>query len=478
MKHRIKIFSRALMCAIGMLGIALLCVMPVYSAEEGGTYAKLHQQYIADNPLYPDANVQGYINKVGQRMAEVSKSRGFEYRFFLIDSFDVNAFAAPGGYIYFNRGLFLQLKTEAQLAAVLGHEVGHIAGRHHERGKAKRGGGTFLTILTALMTGSGDAMQAADLLSQVSTYGHQRELEMEADEYGLEYLSKAGYDPAAMVEVIEILRSNRRFVGEIADAEGKTTGTYHGVYATHPRDDQRLRRGVGNLPGESVIKFGDNGEFRAAVDGMLYGGGTMPVNVPKLAPDTVIDKANRFSILFPKDWITELGPPLRSTSKSKNEWLELRVSARNGSKTPVEYVQANMSKLILFGTKDVRLSGLLGHMGAVNTTEDNAKSKRLAVFFNGNRVYEINYYNSASSSPKHDERFQELLESLRPYRDVSSSPKKLPRVRYVKAKQGMTFRALDRALNMGSYGEQQLRSINGYYPFGEPKPGEWIKIVQ
>jgi predicted Zn-dependent protease len=466
------------MCAVGMLGIGLLYAMPVNSAEEVGIYEKLHRQYISDNPLYPDANVQAYINKVGQRMAAVSKSRGFEYKFFLIDSFDVNAFAAPGGYIYFNRGLFIQLKTEAQLAAVLGHEVGHIAGRHHERGKAKRGGGTFLTILTALMTGSGDAMQAADLLSQVSTYGHQRELEMEADEYGLEYLSKAGYDPAAMVEVIEILRSNRRFVGEIANAEGKTPGTYHGVYATHPRDDQRLRRGVGDLPGDSVITLGDDGEFREAVDGMLYGGGTMPANAPKLPPETFIDKTNRFSILFPKDWTTETGPPLRSTSKNENEWLEVRVGTRNGSKTPVEYIQSNMSTVILFGTKDVRLSGLLGHIGAVNTTEANAKSERLAVFFNGSRVYQINYYNSASSSSRHDEQFEALLETLRPYREVSSSPKKLPRVRYVKAKQGMTFRALDRALNLGSYGEQQLRAINGYYPFGEPKPGEWIKIVQ
>ncbi|MBT5558253.1 MAG: M48 family metalloprotease [Proteobacteria bacterium] len=477
MKHQINISFRALICIVCMLGVGLY-VVPADSAEKVGTYEKLHRQYIADNPLYPDANVQAYINKVGQRMAAVSKSRGFEYKFFLIDSFDVNAFAAPGGYIYFNRGLFIQLKTEAQLAAVLGHEVGHIAGRHHERGKAKRGGGTFLTILTALMTGSGDAMQAADLLSQVSTYGHQRELEMEADEYGLEYLSKAGYDPSAMVEVIEILRSNRRFVGEIASAEGKTPGTYHGVYATHPRDDQRLRRGVGNLPGDSTITLGDDGEFREAVDGMLYGGGTMPENAPKLPPETYIDKTNRFSILFPKDWTTEVGPPLRSTSKNEKEWLEVQVSTRNGSKTPAEYIQSNMPKVILFGTKDVRLSGLLGHMGAVNTTEENAKSERLAVFFNGNRVYQINYYNSSSSSPRHDDQFQALLETFRPYREVSSSPQKLPRVRYVKAKQGMTFRALDRALNMGSYGEQQLRAINGYYPFGEPKPGEWIKIVQ
>ena len=131
------------------------------------------------------------------------------------------------------------------------------------------------------------------------------------------------------------------------------------------------------------LPLGDDGEFREAVDGMLYGGGTMPENAPKLPPETYIDKTNRFSILFPKDWTTEVGPPLRSTSKNEKEWLEVQVSTRNGSKTPAEYIQSNMPKVILFGTKDVRLSGLLGHMGAVNTTEENAKSERLAVFFNG-----------------------------------------------------------------------------------------------
>ena len=478
MKRQTNSIIHVLACASFLLGF----VTPAHSAgelEDVGTYEKLHRQYISENPLYPDVQVQAYINKIGQRMAAVSNSGNINYQFFLIDSFDVNAFAAPGGYIYFNRGLLVQLKTEAQLAAVLGHEVGHIAGRHHSRGKAMRGGGTFLTILTAIMTGSGDAMEAADLMSQVSASGHQRELEMEADEYGLEYLEKAGYDPNAMIDVIQILRTNRRFVGEIAAGEGKTPGTYHGVFATHPRDDQRLRRGAAGVSDEAAnIRFTDDGEFRVALDGMLYGGGTMPQNAPKPEAGAVIDKVNKYSILFPDDWITELGPPLRSTSKKENEWIELRVSTRNGSKTPAEYVQANLPAIQLFAAKDIRLNTLSGHMGVVNTEAENAKSQRLAVIFNGNRVYEVNYYNDAKSSSKHDDRFQEILTTLKPYRDVTASPQKLPVIRYVKAKPGMTFRALDRALNMGAYGEQQLRAINGYYPYGEPEPGEWIKIVQ
>jgi predicted Zn-dependent protease len=477
-KRQTSLIIHVLTCASILLGF----VTSVQSAEEledVGTYEKLHRQYISENPLYPDTQVQAYINKVGQRMAAVSKSGNIDYQFFLVDSFDVNAFAAPGGYIYFHRGLLVQLKTEAQLAAVLGHEVGHIAGKHHSRGKVMRGGGTFLTILTAIMTGSGDAMEAADLMSQVSASGHQRELEMEADEYGLEYLGKAGYDPNAMLEVIQILRTNRRFVGDIAAGEGKTPRTYHGVFATHPRDDQRLRRGAAGVSDEVVnIRFTDDGEFRAALDGMLYGGGTMPQNVPKPEAGSVVDKVNKYSILFPDDWTTELGPPLRSTSEKENEWIELRVSTRNGSKTPAEYVQANLPAIQLFAAKNIRLNTLSGHMGVVNTQAENAKSQRLAVIFNGNRVYEVNYYNTANSTSKHDDRFQEILTTLKPYRDVTASPQKLPRIRYVKAKQGMTFRALDRALHMGAYGEQQLRAINGYYPFGEPDPGEWIKIVQ
>ena len=449
-----------------------------WAAEEDApkdSYEKLHRQYIAANPIYQDARVQAYLNKVGQRMAAVSKPRGFDYKFFLIDSFDVNAFAAPGGYIYIHRGLMIQLQSEAQLAAVLGHEVGHIAGRHHERGSAKRGAGTFTAILAGILTRSQDAMDAAHLMSQASTMGHKRELELEADEFGVEYLAKAGYDPEAMVEVIQVLRSNRRFVKEIASREGKTPNTYHGVFATHPRDDQRLRKGTALLPGDTGIKYTDDSEFRAAIDGLLYGGGTLPQSAPKPAPDAYVDKTNRYSIRFPKGWTTESGPPTKSESSDKDEWVVISVSSRNGAKTPEDYIQTRTDTLLLAG-RDLRVNKLSGRIGAV-TPQGEAGSQRLAVVFNGNRVYEVNYYNKERSKAAHDERFEQILTSLHAYREPSKA-QKLPRVRYVKAKEGLTFARLVKALHMGRYGEQQLRAINGYYPYGEPKAGEWIKIVQ
>ena len=476
MKRLTKKFVKSLVLPAVLLvtGVAVLS-----AAEDDGVrdaHKKLHEQYIASNPIYADARLQAYINKIGQRVAAVSKPIGVKYKFFLIDSFDVNAFAAPGGYIYLHRGLLIQLQNEAQLAAVLGHEVGHIAGRHHSRGAAKRGAGTFATIIAAILTGSQDAMDAANVMSQASTMGHKRELELEADELGLEYLAKAGYDPEAMVEVIGVLRTNRRFVKELAAREGKTPNTYHGVFATHPRDDQRLRKGTALLPEDTTIRYTDNSEFRAAVDGLLYGGGTLPQSAPKPVPGAFVDKANRYSVRFPEDWKTETGPPVTSASAEQDEWVAISVSSRNGAKTPEEYVQTR-SNTILLAARDLRVNNLAARMGAVKP-EGEVGSQRLAVVFNGNRVYEVNYYNKEGSKASHDKRFEEILSTLQAYRDPAARPQKLPRIKYVKAKEGLTFALLVRALHMGRYGEQQLRAINGYYPYGEPDPGEWIKIVQ
>ena len=97
---------------------------------------EMHQQMIDAGAAYDDVELQAYVNRVGQRLVANSEEPNETFTFTVIDSPDINAFATPGGYIYINRGLLAYLDSEAEMAGVLAHEIGHITGNHHSRRKA------------------------------------------------------------------------------------------------------------------------------------------------------------------------------------------------------------------------------------------------------------------------------------------------------------------------------------------------------
>lgn len=189
--------------------------------------------------VHPDAQVQAYLQKVGQRIAKASGDRreGIKYRFTVIDEPKViNAFALPGGHIYVYSGLILAAKSEAELAAVLGHEVGHVTSRHAAR---SLGAAFGLETLAKLALGN-EPGTIAQVATAVAAQGymsrHSRDAEREADERGLDYLIAAGYEPQAMP----------RFFQTLAKHSGSASSLEQ-FFASHPQPGERaktLDRGI------------------------------------------------------------------------------------------------------------------------------------------------------------------------------------------------------------------------------------------
>ena len=460
----------------GLLGLLVLPAssLAVTDAREVKLGWELYKEITSETPIYEDPELTAYVDKIGQRMAAQSGRSNLEHHFTVMDDFDVNAFATPGGFIYVNRGLLLYLTSEAQLAAVLGHEVGHVDGRHYSRQKSASAGSVLVTIASIFTTGSADAAEAAQLLSQAAVSGYGREMELEADGYGAKYLRAAGYDPGAMLEVIYVLKNHTRFRKVIARAEGTEQATYHGVFATHPRYDQRLREVISEAgkPLEET-KYGANDEFRVATEGLLYGGGTQPANYEE-EPDRYTDKVEAYSIKFPEDWETAKEKITIAKSPGGDPRIEIEVLDRNNLAEPREFIKEELDIEQLFGAADLRINGLKAHGGVVPTTGSSG-SEQMAVVFSGQRAYVIRYY---SQDKKVTNEFQEILETFKPFRTQVASQLKQPRIKYVVAKPGLTYVKLAEVLYLGKYGEEQLRIINDAYPHGEPEPGEWIKIVQ
>ena len=183
--------------------------------------------------LHPDQNLQAYVDEVGHRVVRNSDaaSTDWEFEFHLLnDPRTVNAFALPGGQIFITKALFDRFSTEGQLAGVLGHEIGHVVARHSAQHIAK----DELTqgLVGAVVVGSGDARagQAAAVIGQMVNMKYGRDDELQSDELGVRFMAQAGYDPRALIEVMQILEQAS---GGAARPE---------FFSTHPSPDNRVGR--------------------------------------------------------------------------------------------------------------------------------------------------------------------------------------------------------------------------------------------
>jgi predicted Zn-dependent protease len=160
-----------------------------------------HPEILKQLGYYQNQELQRYINEIGQKLVKVCKRKDIAYHFTVLDTPMENAFAVPGGYIYITRGLLAFLNSEAELASVLGHEIGHVVGRDsaHQMSQAMLGQIAVLAGAVGGATSSGgDVAQATSLLLNSVMLANSREKEYLADSQGIEYMYKAGYDPMGM----------------------------------------------------------------------------------------------------------------------------------------------------------------------------------------------------------------------------------------------------------------------------------------
>ncbi len=203
--------------------------------------------------VYRDAQLTAYVDSVGQRAAAVSHRANIPYHFAVVDSSVANAFALPGGYIYITRGLLVKLDNEAQLAAVLGHEIGHVTARH----SAKRltsilGFNLTLAIVDQVASGGKNYQKWRGLIRTASSVafatvslGYGRKDEFQADGLGMTYAYKVGYDPEGMTQLLEVLKS-------MHDREPTAVEEF---FSSHPRSSARIeavRGQIAQLPPAQV----------------------------------------------------------------------------------------------------------------------------------------------------------------------------------------------------------------------------------
>lgn len=216
--------------------------------------------------VYPDEALQNYLSEIGMKMAIVSERPDLPWQFQVVDDPVVNAFAVPGGFIYFTRGILAHMDSEAELASVMGHEIGHVTARHSVRQISKQ-------QLANIAIGVGTVLLPPDMrgLGQVATQGAQllflkfgRDDESQADGLGLRYMNAQGYQPYEMVEMF-------RTLGRVSAAAGGA-GRVPEWMSTHPDPANRERAIEGAIRAQG-LGTGDVGRdrFLDRIDGLTFG---------------------------------------------------------------------------------------------------------------------------------------------------------------------------------------------------------------
>ncbi len=238
--------------------------------EQGRRY---HKQIISNYGVYDDPELQQYVNRIGQELAARSHRAKLKFTFTVLDSPDINAFALPGGYVYITRGIMAYLDSEAELAGVLGHEIGHVTARHSVRQQGGQLASDLLSILITATTGNDDLGGLSQQLSTGLIRGYGRDHELEADRLGAQYLHLTGYDPENMLEVIGVLKDQEVYEKALAKKENRDASNYHGVFSTHPRNDDRLKTVVRAAKKLSAQTYRDNNQagYYNKIDGMSWG---------------------------------------------------------------------------------------------------------------------------------------------------------------------------------------------------------------
>ena len=240
-------------------------------AEGRQNHPKILQSF---GGAYEDRRLAGYVQNIGLGLAKQAEYQQYPYRFTILNTQIVNAFALPGGYVYITRGLLALASSEAELAGVLSHELAHITARHGaERRTAQQIAQLGLLLGAVGLRAAGlpsDLMEIGQTVALAAIKGYSREHEFEADTLGVRYMSRAGYNADAMATFLSSLREHSQVEAKVLGLPPGQVDEFN-IMSTHPRTVERVReaqQAARQRGGEG--RWGRN-EYLDQIDGMMFG---------------------------------------------------------------------------------------------------------------------------------------------------------------------------------------------------------------
>lgn len=458
--------------------------------EEAKIGREQHPQVLAEfGGAYDNPKVAAYVQKVGETLVAHSELKGQAFRFTVINSDIYNAFALPGGYVYITRGLLALMSSEAELASVLGHEIGHVTARHTaERISRTQAANIFSSILgvgVAILTGSGDAgnlaAQASGGGAAVWLAGFSREQEFEADKLGVRYMAADGYDPREAADMLSKLGDGVRLSMKELGRPPETADEFS-IMQSHPRTTDRVVAATDAARAQGMVvapnaRVGES-EYFDAIEGMAYGGdaesGFIRGSVfthPKLRFRFEAPKG--FRIVNGEDAVRATGPDDASLQ------LDARQAPRGVE--PADFLVGVWAKGVrLQNVERIQINGLPAATGSVrmNGQKGQVELRLVAIKHPDGSYYRLMFVTPAAAGTKFTDAFRRATYSFRALSESEARAAEPLRMRIVTVRAGDTHESLARRMaNQDGFELERFRIYNGLKPGEALAPGRRVKIV-
>ena len=423
--------------------------------------------------VYDDAALTAYVSKLGLGLAAKTQRPNLPYRFTVLDSPVVNAFAVPGGSVYVTRGILAMMSSEAELAAVLGHELGHVNARHSVRQYSQQ-----MLAQIGLVAGSVISQKFAKYAGlasaglQILFLKYSRDDERQADALGVDYSRAGGYNPADMTVTFQALE-------KMGDLSGGSS--LPGFLSTHPLSSERIK----NV--QAMLKPGDQGLARRpeaylrTVENVVYGEDPRQGYVEN---SVFYHPGLRFQYAVPSGWTVDNTPgSVTLVAADKNGGVIMQGgkttdSAEEFAKKQAAEITGSGGKLL--NENRMTVNGLACFEQAYTITQENQAPVRMRRSYlkKGDYVYVFSAMSPADSFSKYETSFRGVVSSFKELADASKINRAPKRLTLVKANGSDTLQGIFKNAGMPEKAWPQFAIMNGLDLTAVPTAGKLIKAVK
>jgi predicted Zn-dependent protease len=430
------------------------------------TDIEVRQQY----GVYGDAGLNAYVQAVGRSLGPYTHRPHLAYQFAVLDTPVVNAFAVPGGYIYVTRGILALMGSEAELAVVLGHELGHVNARHSVHRMSE-----MMLVQVGLAAGSVLSETFAEISGlagvgvQLLFLKYSRDDERQADALGVEYARKGAYNPGEMVAFFSSLEK----LGDLSGGH-----VLPGFLSTHPLTSERIDRVRQMLTeGDGKLEVKER-PYLGRIDGLVYGDDPRQGYVegqvyyhPELA----------FSFAVPDGWKV-VNTPAQVAVSSPNEKAVLLLQAEKTAAELPSYAEnkaATIKGSQFVRDDQIKVPGLASYhpLYRINQQDADALSLRLSVIRKGAYIYTFSALAAESDFADFEAAFRRSTQSFAKLTDPAFLQRKPSRIRIIEASGRQTLEQIFSAAAVKKDLWSTLTILNGMEIGARPAHGKIVKIV-
>ncbi len=421
--------------------------------------------------IYEDKALENYVSQVGMSLVPHTHRPHLPYHFAILDTPVINAFAVPGGYIYVTRGILALITSEAELATVLGHELGHVNARHSVRRLSK-----MLIVQLGLALGSALSETFAKI-SGVASVGIQllflkfsRDDEREADRLGVEYARSARYNPSEMIGFFFSLQK----LGDLSGGH-----SLPGFLSTHPLTKERIQNTKAIITEEDARLEVRKNPYLTRIDNLIFG------NDPRqgyVEGNAFYHPLLRFKFSFPQEWKLQNTPSQVALSPEDGN-AALILQAEKSSEPLPDYAEKKIASLEgkqPVSEKTLTINGMEAYEKVFEIIQEQREDLRTRMSFirKGENIFTFTALSTSQKFANYDPEFRTIVGSFRELKEKKYLEKKPQRIRLIRASGNESLRSIFKREGMEEEAWSKMAIMNRLELDQIPEQNQIIKVVK